>query len=262
MIHFFKKPLRIVFDNETEIDSREKVYDLISEFLPKNKRRKLKNIRLKILVPNSFGETLYKLCSPEEKTHYAEIGLSDSNGHFVIPTGSKNNYTILLNSRVFLDNQYFSTLPHELTHLIDFSAYFKCFGKIDLANRQEKLDNYYFEFYLWAEFNAKKIGLERLQKELDKKDQHIDLKQSTLIFKSDVEREKYPLNKLYHLVHHLARISIYDDGLLHLNDNCFPTIFIHDHFGSNITVFYHTLIEMKTFEDFLKEKEFIRYLVR
>ena len=265
MIKLFSKrkpELKIQIQNETERNFDVQIWEIINEFIPKEKKKKLKGKKLKVIIPENYKDTLYNLSPIEHKEHYDDIGVPESNGHLALPTDKNaTEFTILLNERIFDSEQYFSTFPHEITHVFDFTEYFNQYGNIFILDRKAKNDNFYFVHYLWTEFNAKKIGIQRFQKELDKEKANVDLLMSTKQFIEDVSNSHSYLNKSYHLMHHFGRMSVYDNGLLTLNSDYFPKVYLETNFGENVMTLYNTLKEIKKYSEFDKEKEFLKYLM-
>ena len=262
---FFKRKPKLVIklENETEQNFDLKIWKLVNEYIPKEKKKKLKGKKLNIIVPKNYKEKLYNLSTAEHKEHFNDFGTPELNGCLVLPIDKKSTeFTILLNKRIFDSDQYFSTIPHEITHVFDFNDYFTQYGNIFILDRESKKENFYFVHYLWTEFNAKKIGIQRFKKELDKTKSNINLEVSTKNFKEDVDNNLFYLTKSYHLMHHFGRMSVYDNGLLSFNNNYFPESYLKQIFGENVMTLYHTLKEITNYSEFDKEKEFLKYLMK
>jgi len=250
------------YDEFFGLNLKQKVEPLLTELITKKVRKKLKGKKVEVIIPENFGQTVYKYSIDEEKAHYDKIGYSNSQGHFVVPMDKKAvDFWIIVNKIAFEELQYFSTIFHEFAHVLDFTDYINVYGNPTMMDRQTKHLNYYFEFYLWAEYNAKKIGLKRLQEEFDKKNWAIDLKTSTTLFIQDVDREIDNLPRLYNLMHYFARITVCDDGLLTLNPEIYPKNYLIENFGPNATIIHTTMESINNFDEFEKEKDFIKYLL-
>ncbi len=266
MSTFFKNIFLSSFEvsiiDETNFNRKELVEPLVSELTTKGVCKILKGKKVKIIIPKDFGQTVYNHSIDEEKEHYDINGHSTSRGHFAASFDEKvTEFSIIINNSAFEELQYFSTIFHEFTHVLDFNNYINNYGNPMLMNRKTKHNNYYFEFYLWTEYNAKKIGLQRLIKEYDKKNWKIDLPRTTSIFIEDMEKESQSLPRLYNLMHYFARISVCDDGLLTLNSEIYPKSYLINNFGKNATVIHNTMESIKSFKEFKKEKTFLRYLL-
>ena len=253
-------PLEVKITDETDLGLKLYVEPILNELLTKAVKRKLRGRKIEIIIPVNYGETVYKYAIDEDKEHYDTHGFATSQGNFNITTEKEViNFKLIINSVVFDKFQYFSTISHEFTHAIDFSEYIKKYGNPVLMSRVTKDLNYYFEFYLWTEFNAKKIGVARLQKELDKHDRKIFI--STPNFIQEVASEVDNLPRLYHLMHFFGRISASQDSLIKLNPNIYPKSYLNSAFGTNATIIHTTIEQIKDFKDFEKEKDFLRYLI-
>jgi hypothetical protein len=260
--NLFLSPLEVTIIDETNFNRKELVEPLVIEINTNDVRKTLKGKKVKIIIPKDFGETVYNYSIEEEKELYNKNGYSKSQGHFAASFDEKaTEFRIIVNNSAFDELQYFSTIFHEFTHVLDFNNYINNYGNPMLMDRKTKHHNYYFEFYLWSEYNAKKIGLQRLLKEYDKKNWTIDLPRSTSLFIEDVERESQDLPRLYNLMHYFARISVCDDGLLTLNSEIYPKNYLINNFGKNAEVLHTTMESIKSFTEFENEKTFLRYLL-
>ena len=79
-------------------------------------------------------------------------------------------------------------------------------------------------------------------------------------FLEDLNSGITPLERLYFFVHYLARITVYDNGLITLIPQIYPKTFLKDNFGENALVIHTVLESIETFEDFENEKSFLKYL--
>lgn len=260
--NIFSSPLEITIVDETNLNRKELVEPLVCELITNNVRKTLKGKKVKIIIPKDFGKTVYNHSIDEEKKHYDKNGYSTSQGHFAASFDEKaTEFRITINNSAFDQLQYFSTIFHEFTHVIDFHNYINNYGNPMLMERKTKHNNYYFEFYLWTEYNAKKIGLQRLIKEYDKKNWAIDLPMSTTLFIKDIEKESQSLPRLYNLMHYFARISVCNESLLTLNSEIYPKNYLINNFGENVIVIHNTMESIKSFKEFENEKTFLRYLL-
>jgi hypothetical protein len=254
--------LDVKVTDETNLHLEKHVRLLIKELETRTVRKKLQGKSIEIIIPRNYGQTVYEYAVEEEKEHYDSYGYSESRGNFSITTeAGKINFKLIINPSVFDDYMYFSTVVHEFTHAIDFSGYINKYGNPSEMNRNLKNQNYYFEFYLWTEFNAKKIGLERLQKELDKTNLMINIAEAASAFIDEVESEETNLPRLYHLMHFLARISVCGDSSTKYNSDLYPNSYLCAKFGNNVDVIHLTMEKIKNFKDFEKEKDLLRYLL-
>lgn len=261
--NFFKSPLVIKISDETNLNLEKKIKPIINEILIYSVRRKLRGKEIEIIIPKNLSETVYKWACDEEKEYFDEYGYQPGLGHFSTPLDNESKYfKIIIDSSTFEDLQYFSTLIHEITHVIDFNEYIKKYGNPVFMSEQTKQQKYYYEFYYWTEFNAKKNGLKRFVEELKKREKSIDLYSSASIFIDNVNQRSGRIGKLYELMHFYARITVCDDGLIKQNQNIYPISFINMNFGSKGTVIHSAIEEIKTFKKFEKEKDFLRHLFK
>lgn len=257
----FLSSLRIKITDETNRNLKRFVKPLLKELVTNSVRRKLKGKKIEIIIPKDYGQTVYEYSIDEEKEYYDIYGHSSGQGHFCTPTDKKSrDFKIIINKSTFDSYQYFSTVFHEFVHVLDFTEYIHHYGNPTMMDRDTKHSNYYFEFYLWTEFNAKRLGLKRLVKELDKINEGIHLPASTISFIEEDARAKKQLQKLYALMHFFARISACDNGSLKFNPEIHPERYLTASFGENATVIHSILEGIKNYQDFEKEKETLRYL--
>ncbi|MBF4473192.1 hypothetical protein [Flavobacterium sp. HJJ] len=253
-------PLDLTIIDETNLKLDTLVKSLMEELITKNICLKLEGKKVEIIIPKDFGSTVYKYAIDEEKAHYDANGFSTSNGNFSITT--ENNiicFKLIINSPVFEDSLYLSTITHEFTHAVDFSEYINRYSNPFLMNSFMKNKNYYREFYLWTEYNAKKKGLLRYQKELDKDNLKLSITVNDFIH--DVESEIYSLPKLYSLMHFFARVFVCNNQGYKFNMDNYVSNFLICKFGSNVFSIQTTIEKIKDFKDFEKKKVILKYLI-
>ena len=256
----FSSTIDILITNETNFQLEIYVQKLLIELITQKTRKRLKGKKIEIIIPENFGQTVYKYAIDEEKEYYDKYGYSTSRGNFSITLeNNKPNFKLIINSSVFEDFQYFSTLTHEFTHALDFSEYINKYGNPITMDREMKKDNYYFEFFLWTEFNAKKIGLLRFQKELH--NNNLELVISLSNFINEIENEVDSLPKLYHLMHFFARISVCKDKLDYWELSTFSRDYLIPKFGQDVTTIQLIMEKIVDFKGFEKEKNLLRYLL-
>jgi hypothetical protein len=99
------------------------------------------------------------LLSPGADEAQAARGrLTDFNG-VLIPCAPGDSFTILISERQFTDLSYVHTLAHELAHLHDYSRFFRESGYLNEKGREEQEKAHFWEFYVWAEFHARRVGV-------------------------------------------------------------------------------------------------------
>lgn len=236
---------------------------IIKEFFTKRRKKIIIDKRIKIIIPNNFNSTCYNYSNDDTKSFIDKNGISDYVGMCILPTDKNaTEFIIIIDKDTMTDiTESYNVLFHEFTHVIDYTDFFNHNGNIYISEDiNTKISAYYFEFYLWTEFNAKRNGLARQKKENDKEDKTINLLQIATSFQQDIVKVSFELNRYYGLIHFLARISVYE----HLELNCreFPESWLSLLFEINIQDLYDTLKITNTFEDFNNNKELIRKLLK
>ncbi|WP_203257937.1 hypothetical protein [Hyunsoonleella ulvae] len=262
IFHIFQKQLIIEIIDKTNRGFEHKIEPLINEMISRNFKKVLVGKTIEIVIPNDYKKTVYLYATAEKKEHYNQYGIEERKAFLVLPENRKTSYfTIILNQNIFEDYQYYSTIYQELTHVLDYTYYFKKYGNMHVESEEVKKINYYFEYYLWSEFNSKRKGLERLQKEKHVNNWDVELQTSLDQLKQDVHGEQSHLSKLYYLMHFFARISVYDDGFLTPESTLFSNEFLNCNYGAYTNVIYTTVSEIKSFTEFEKEKDFLKFLM-
>jgi len=236
-------------DIQIETDSNEiksKIEDLILDFFCANNIDIVQDKKIVIIISEDFKTDMIKYSSSEMQNFVLENNIQESAGRVILPVDKDfSNFVILLIKDIFNSNQYFSTLTHELVHVIDFINHFKEVGNIYTGNAE------YDDFFFWTEFNAKKIGLKRLQQELDKNNEKLNLRASTINFREQNLKEILPDKQVYNLVHFFARISIYDKYKnLAFNEDEFPREYLINLYGEKSIELYYLLNEINNYDEF------------
>ena len=260
--NIFGKSFQLEIKDETNNNFQTKVNLIINEIITKKERKKLSGIKLNIFITKNIKEKIYKYAEKEDLEYYEKNGFQEPKGNVTLPKIEKpRDYVIIFKESIFTDFDFYSTVTHEITHIIDYNNYSFRYGNIYLFNEHLKRQNYYYEFYLWTEFNAKKKGIYRLQEELNRHQYGINLKKTTKDFIENVENQNNKLEKLYELMHFLARISVYDNGEITSDEEIYPISFLKHNFGKNVTLLYSLMKEIETFDNFENEKSIMRYLI-
>lgn len=246
--------------DETDLQFSLLIQPLVEELITKDARLKLVGKRIELIIPKDYGATVYKYAIDEEKKYYDKNGFSTSLGNFsIVNENDVICFKLLINPIAFEDSLYLSTITHEFTHAIDFSGYINKYGNPFTMNTYMKNYNYYREFYLWTEFNAKKKGLLRYQKELDK--DNLKLSISVENFIQEVNSETYSLPQLYQLMHFFARVFVCNNKGYKFEMDFYIRNFLFSKFGSNAFSIQTTIEKIKDFKDFEKEKDLLKYLI-
>jgi hypothetical protein len=258
--YIFSPPLEIKITDETNSNLNKYIKPLLNELETYKVRRQLKGKNVELIIPLSFEKAVYNNSCDEIKQIIESYGYSSSdvNGHFCNPIDNKSvDFKIIINKNI----QYFSTIFHEFTHVIDFNDYIKYYGNPDLMSKIQKRENYFFEFYLWTEYNAKRIGMRRLMVEYKKNEWSIALEQTTINFTEKVSIEHDSLRRRYYLVHFFARLSECRNKSLKFNSEIYPRDFLEKYFGANVFKLHNTLEKIKSFDDFQNKRKKLKRLV-
>jgi hypothetical protein len=219
----------------------------------------IKEKQINIIVTRQFEDTYNFLRGVGNEVSHDEL---DYKAIVLPPNDSKSKkFDILIREDIFtIDFEYYSTLTHEFTHIIDYSEFFNKYGNLYIQNKEIKISNYYYEFYLWTEFNAKRNGIENLMKIYSILNKEIDLKGTAENFINDLKIEKRELNRHYELMHFLARISVFEKRKK-LTKEEFPIDFIRENVNSHFLELFEKLKVIKSFDDFDSNKSEIRKLL-
>lgn len=269
MFNFFKKksiPLNIKIIDETHSNSELIIEPLIKELDNYDNRKKLEKIKIEVIIPKEFNKSIYNNSNESVKNmiDLYSHSLGESNGYFCTPIISNPNcFKILVNKNILDDLQFYGTIYHEFTHIIDFNEYINNYGNPDKMDKYQKRQNFFYEFYLWTEFNAKKIGIRRLMIEYKKNEFSVAFPQLTNLFMEDVRNEKDTLRRLYYLVHFFARITECGKHYTKNNNEIYPKDFLKSYFGLRVLDLHKILEKTKSFNEFqknrIKLKEIIDY---
>lgn len=84
--------------DETSSDDKNKIEDLLSEFILENKFYNRSNFRVNIVISDHFTDTVYNYSSYEQQQKILKWGLPEANGQYC---GSINNiHTIVINKNI------------------------------------------------------------------------------------------------------------------------------------------------------------------
>nr|WP_320059610.1 hypothetical protein [uncultured Bacteroides sp.] len=234
--------------------------NFILDFFKDERFKTIEGLLINIIVTRQFEDTFNSLRGSEKEVPHGELDYYKAIVN--LPNDSKSNkFNILIREDVFtIDLEYYSTVIHEFTHIIDYTEFFKKYGNLYIQNNDIKISNYYYEFYLWTEFNAKRNGIENLMKIYSILRKEIDLKGTADNFICDLKVEKRELNRHYELMHFLARISVFEKRK-ELTEDEFPIDFIVENVNSRSRELFEKLKSIKSFDDFDSNKSEIRQLL-
>ena len=267
MFNFLKKksiPLDVTIIDETYSNSELIVEPLIKELDNYSNRKKLEKIKIEVIIPKDFHNAIYNNSneSVQKMIDLYSVSLSESNGYFCTPLISNPNcFKILINKNILDNIQFYGTVYHEFTHIIDFNEYIKTYGNPDIMDKFQKRNNFYYEFYLWTEFNAKKNGMRRLMIEYKKNEYNVAFPQLTNLFMQDIRNEKDTLRRLYYLVHFFARITECGSRKIKNDDEIYPKDFLLSYFGLRVFELHKVLEKTTNFNKFQNNKKKLKEII-
>ncbi len=237
--------------DETNKGCDLKIIDLCNEFYTGENLSVLANKKILIKVSVNYEKDVFDNSSIEQQENMTLMGLP-YHAMTIIPSDlDYSKFIIFLRESVFTDYQHYSTLYHEFTHTIDFINYFNDYGNVYIKDEVSKQLCYYYEFYFWTEYNAKKRGLQRFYYEIEKYNYEINLVDSTSNFLSSLQSRNTQFINLYHLVHFFARLSLFETkGLFSFSSAIFPKKVILETFGSSSIALYDLFKEMDDYTSF------------
>lgn len=242
--------MKIIIKNDFDDTITRKLEFLSNDFKLENDLKKYQDKVVELRVPNNFNTVFYQLSNSKAKSYLLEYGFPVHNALTILPTDSNySKFIILFRENIFNDYEYFSTVTHELCHLIDFLNYFKDNGNIYNGNAT------YDEFYYWTEFNAKRKGIERIMIELNKEKLSISLERASELFLEEISKNKSLKKQVYLLVHFFARLSIFDKAEdLEFDKKVFPKDKLFRVFGENLIDLYRILLVSNDYSEFKKNR--------
>ena len=112
----------------------------------------------KVIVTSDFKKDYYDYSSKKDQVEIDKVGVPELNGIVIMPDTEQLNFTVLISQKQFEDLNYIHTLIHEFTHVYDYFQYFSEFGNVYIKGVSEKDEKYFWEFYNWSEYHAKRLG--------------------------------------------------------------------------------------------------------
>ncbi len=110
------------------------------------------------IVTEDFAGALRSLSSPEEIEEYERVGWPDLNAITLPSRESKATFTILFKRKVFEGDAHQHTVPHEITHVSDYSFLFRKYGNLFIASEEDRERALFWPYYQWSEFHSKAVG--------------------------------------------------------------------------------------------------------
>ena len=90
--------------------------------------------------------------------YYGNLGLENTNARLVFHPAKGGNHKILVNKEAISGLSYIQTLVTELVHLSHLIRYTAEHGNVYRFTSEQGIEHYYYEFLLWAKFQAMKIS--------------------------------------------------------------------------------------------------------
>ncbi|MFH6969126.1 hypothetical protein [Flavobacterium sp. FlaQc-28] len=133
---------------------KSKTQDLVNEFFDIDKLSIVNDKQLQIIISKNYESDLLENSNELATKCFIENGIPENKAIIILPDDANySKFVIIVKENIFEDREYFSTITHELTHVIDFINHFDEFGNIYRGNA------IYDDFFFWTEFNAKKLVL-------------------------------------------------------------------------------------------------------
>lgn len=199
-------------------------------------------------ISNDMQKDIKFFASNEEVVFRFKHRSTNSNGLVISPWSKFEHFTILINERVFLDDQYVHTVFHEFTHLFDIYFYLRDYG-----SRENNCNNkYYWEFHYWTEFHAKSVGSRIYFSYLEQNNKGGEpgFHSQDLIGKiNGFTTGLIPFQIVFsELMSYWGRLSVFNvDKDLHPNLD-FTEALLIETFGSGITELYDLLLGLKDYK--------------
>lgn len=90
--------------------------------------------------------------------YYSSIGLENNNARLVFNPGKGGGHKILVNQQAITGLSYIHTIVTELVNLVHLACYSIEHGNIYRFSSEQEIGHHYYEFLLWAKFQAMKMG--------------------------------------------------------------------------------------------------------
>lgn len=115
--------------------------------------------RTAVIITDDFLQTLRGKSGSEEATEFETYGWpTDYNALTLISRDPTPRFTVVMKRSCFADDTFQHTLPHELTHVADYSFLFDKHGNLYAACEEEKERVGFWAYSYWSEFHAKATG--------------------------------------------------------------------------------------------------------
>ena len=229
------------------------------------------------IVSDIYDRCIALAQTEEEKAGYEKSRrtLAALNGTVIWPANLVDRPLILIDKKTLVAEEkgaFYSTLPHELTHVHDFYAFARWSGSHDpKAIRRGRL---FTVFYLWTEFHARKVGYciyrtrmleqnpisrRRQLAHILKEEMPFQLKALQDGLQTYTEKNE-PLLYMYALIQFLARYSAWNDLFFRRMDKKRLPGELTGVFGRKIYDLYAYLHTHGSFEGFISSAEQLKRL--
>jgi len=232
-----------------------------------------------IIISNNFKKDVYNYSSKRDKFDIERTEFPELNGVLLLPRDEISEFKIIVNDKQFNSDDYIHTVYHELTHYKDFRNYFDEFGNVYEKSEYKRKENYFYEFSLWSEYHAKKIGnllyyLKLLVKQYGdfsedwKKIISVDFQSDKLKEEMSIlqKRNKYrDINAMSDFLNFLfgyyGRLSIFQEKIGEYPDKSFPGDELIEKFGSYVIKLYEYLICREKYKTFINDISELRRIL-
>ncbi len=235
-----------------------------------------KEPKFTVEVTSDFKKDYYNECSKREREILDRVGIPELNGVVIMPQTEDLHFIILISSKSFENNQIIHTAIHEFTHLYDYFQYFLENGNLEIRSEEEKESKYYYEFYHWSEYHAKRLGTyffsilewHRVSGENPPPDniysfQHVEFYTRNIVEKINNSNDalitkSQDSNDIFwdvyqELMSYFGRLSVFQaKDLNKYPDRDFPEELLKEVFGPKIIEMYHLLLRMDSYESAIR----------
>ena len=110
-----------------------------------------------VVVTDDIVASNREYCHPNE---YAPAGVIENlNGRMILPNPTTGSFVIILKKKLFDTGTVTSTVPHEWTHVVDYSSFIAENDNPYEMTGVKRDESNFSAFYLWSEFNATRTGM-------------------------------------------------------------------------------------------------------
>jgi len=261
------------------IESLYQLYVVIEKITSENE------VDFVIKTTSDIQKAIYRYSSLKERSEFDRVGIPKLNGIVIMPKNDNLKFTILLDTKLFKDDQIVHTAMHEFTHLFDYNKYFLDYGNVYIMDKEFKELKYFYEFYHWSEFHSKRIGTyiyciykwhqvhgNKMPKGLysfKNVDFHTDsiikeiniLKDCQKLYSAKIN--DYFWNFFSELMGYYGRMGVFqEENSDTYPDRNFPKDVIIKNFGIDAIKLYNLMLEMDTYDKAINNLEKLRKFIK